>query len=60
VILICDHQLEESPTVPSLDALIKEGNSSLLVLRKGVKDSVQLFNSVTSISQLDAERLPES
>lgn len=42
---------------PALDQMINQGNSCLLVLRKqeGRNEDVQVFNSVTSISQLDSE-----
>ena len=55
VILIVRQEELTGLSSPSLDQLIKEGNSSLLVLRQGKQDDISLFNAVTSISQLDSE-----
>lgn len=59
VLLIADN-FSKIDATPHLDELITQGNSTLLVLRnaesqpQSVKD-VFLFNSITSISQLNGE-----
>ena len=59
VILVLNYTTTTTATIesPALDQMISQGNSSLLVLRKhdGGDEDVQVFNAVTSISQLDSE-----
>ena len=58
VVLIVDHAEQVESVPPSLDKMIKEGNSTLLVMRKRAgQGELSLFNAVTSISQLDSEQV---
>ena len=57
VVLIVDHAEQVESVPSSLDKMIKEGNSTLLIMRKRAgQGQLSLFNAVTSISQLDSEQ----
>ena len=57
VVLILDHAEQVESVPSSLDKMIKEGNSTLLIMRKRAgQGQLSLFNAVTSISQLDSEQ----
>jgi hypothetical protein len=57
VLLIVNHTEHVEAVPSSLDQMIKEGNSTLLVMRKSAgHGELSLFNAVTSISQLDSEQ----
>lgn len=57
VVLIVDHSEQVESVPSSLDKMIKEGNSTLLIMRKRAgQGQLSLFNAVTSISQLDSEQ----
>ena len=58
-VILCVNTKHEMSPLPSLDQMIGEGNSSLLVLRntEGGHTDTQLFNAITSICQLDSEKI---